>query len=217
MKVVVIGATGATGVELVARALDKGHKVTAFARNPAAIDMEDENLERFTGDVLQPAIVDHAMRGKDAVLFAIGPRRRAGTGETPVNVVSVATRHVLESMEKHKVKRIVTLSSAGVGESRGKGQAGAMGVLFERVIMPLFLKRQFKDKEVQETLMRESATEWIIVQPTALTNSKPRGEYKVSTDGGRVPSRISRADVAAFMVDQLTNDTYLRKAVVIGG
>ena len=217
MKVVVIGATGATGLELVARGLEEGHEVTAFARNPAVIDIEDDALERFTGDVLQPAVVEHAIRGKDAVLFAIGPRRRAGTGETPVNVVSVATRHVLEAMEKHGVKRLVTLSSAGVGESRGKRQAGAMSVVFEKVVVPLFFRREFKDKEVQESLVRESKTDWVIVQPTQLTNSKPRGAYTATADGARVPARISRADVAAFMVAQLTSDTYLHKSVVLGG
>jgi uncharacterized protein YbjT (DUF2867 family) len=218
MKVVVFGATGPTGRELVGRALEQGHEVTAFARNPPALGITHDKLDPFKGDVLQPATVDSAVKGRDAVLFAIGPRKRAGTGETPVNVCSVATRHVLESMEKYKVKRLVSLSSVGVGESRGKLQAGLFfGTLFEWLVVPLALKRQFKDKELQEILVRESTTEWILVQPTALTNGDPRGRYKISTDGARVPASIARADVAAFMVDQLTSDTYLHKAPVIGG
>jgi putative NADH-flavin reductase len=218
MKVVVFGATGPTGRELVGRALEEGHDVTAFARNPSALRIEHDCLETFTGDVLQPATVESAVKGHDAVLFAIGPRRRAGTGETPVNVVSVATRHVLEAMEKRGVKRLVSLSSVGVGDSRGKLQAGPFfGVLQEMILVPLFLRREFKDKELQETLVRESSVEWILVRPTSLTDAEPRGEFRITTDGGRVPGRIARADVAAFMVAQLTSDDYLRKAPVIGG
>jgi putative NADH-flavin reductase len=221
MKVVVIGATGPTGIELVSRALDEGHEVTAFARNPPALSSyafyEHKHLEKFTGDVLQPLTVERAIKGHDAVLVAIGPRRHAGTGETPVNVCSVATRHVLEAMAKHGTKRLVVLSSAGVGESRGKHQAGIAGILFESLVVPTLLKRQFKDKELQESLVRESTVDWVIVQPTALTNGDPKGAYKVAIDGSRVPARIARADVAAFMVDQVTSDTYLHKAPVIGG
>jgi putative NADH-flavin reductase len=217
MKVVVFGATGPTGRALVARALERGHEVTAFARNPDAIDAKHDALHPFTGDVLQPATVDSAIKGQDAVLCAVGPRRRAGHGETPANVVSVATRHILESMHKHKVKRLVSMSSVGVGDSRGKYQAGAMSFFFEKVVIPLALKREFQDKELQETLVRESDVDWVLVRPTSLTDGPARGKYRVDVDGGRVPSRISRSDVAAFMVDQLESDEYLRKAPVIGG
>lgn len=218
MKVVVFGATGPTGRALVARALEEGHEVTAFARNPAALDVEHESLHAFTGDVLQPATVDSAVKGQDAVLCAVGPRRRAGHGETPANVVSVATRHILESMHKFGVKRLISMSSVGVGDSRGKGQAGPVrSFLFEKVVVPLVLKREFQDKELQETLVRESDVDWVLVRPTALTDGPARGHVRVSLDGGRVPGTISRADVAAFMVDQLKSDTYVHKAPVIGG
>jgi uncharacterized protein YbjT (DUF2867 family) len=218
MKVVVFGATGPTGRALVARALEQGHDVTAFARNPGALDVRNEKLRPFTGDVLQPATVDSALKGQEAVLCAIGPRRRAGTGETPVNVVSVATRHILESMQKHGVKRLISLSSVGVGDSRGKLQAGPlMGFFQEKILIPLMLKREFQDKELQETLVRESGIDWVLVRPTSLTDGAARGQVRVAMGGERVPGRIARADVAAFMVDQLTSDEYLHKAPVIGG
>jgi putative NADH-flavin reductase len=218
MKVVIFGATGPTGQELVTRALDKGHKVTAFARNPDAIQQEDEHLQVFTGDVLQPATVDRAMDGQQAVLCAIGPRRRSGAGETPVNVVSVATRHILESMKRSSVKRLITLSSVGVGDSRGKYQAGlVMSFLFERLVIPLALKQEFADKEIQEDLVRKSSVDWVIVRPTSLHDGEAKGAFKVALDGERVPGRIARADVAAFMVDQLTSNGLLGKSPVIGG
>ena len=83
--------------------------------------------------------------------------------------------------------------------------------------MPLLLKRVFDAKEQQEQAIRASDREWIIVRPTWLNDGPGRGTYKVTTDLTAVPSRISRGDVAAFMVAQLTNDQYLRKAPLIGG
>ncbi len=219
VKVLIFGATGPTGRSLVACALDKGHDVTAFARNPAGLAMdEEEGFHIFTGDVLQPKTVDRAMVGQQAVLCALGPRARTGTGETPTNVVSVGTRHILEAMERAGTKRLIALSSVGVGDSRGKRQAGAMrGFFQESILVPLFLKREFRDKELQEELVRESAVEWIIVRPTSLTSKPARGQFRVAMKGETVPGSIAHADVAAFMVEQLTSNEYLGKAPVIGG
>ena len=192
MKVIVFGATGPTGREIVARALEKGHEVTAFARNPKGLGMEEEEGFRIVpGDVLQPKTVDRAMKGQQAVLCAIGPRAHTGTGETPYNVCSVATRHIIEAMEQTGTKRLVTLSSAGVGDSRGK-----LGFFRENILIPLFSKAQFRDKALQEEYVRESSLEWVIVRPNA---------------------SISRADIAAFMVDQLTSNEHVGQATVIGG
>jgi uncharacterized protein YbjT (DUF2867 family) len=208
VKVIIFGATGPTGRELVARALEKGHDVTAFARNPKGLGMEESDGFRIvTGDVLQPKTVDHAMIGQRAVLCAIGPRAHTGIGETPTNVVSVATRHIIEAMERGGTKRLITLSSVGIGDSR----AG----MFFRIFR--FSKAQFRDKERQEEAVRESSIEWVIVRPTSLVDRPARGEFRVTTNREGVPGRIARADVAAFMVDQLTSDAYLGKAPVIGG
>ncbi len=213
MKVLVFGATGPTGREIVSRALEKGHDVTAFARNPKGLDMQEaDGFRIFTGDVLQPKTVDRAMIGQRAVLCAIGPRARTGIGETPTNVVSVATRHIIEAMERCGTKRLITLSSVGVGDSRGQA-----GFFLKAIVVPLFLKAQFRDKERQEEAVRESTVEWVIVRPTSLVDRPARGKFRVSVNGEVVPGRIARADVAAFMVDQLTSDEYLSKAPVIGG
>src|SRR5262249_35223575 len=105
MKVVVFGATGPTGRGVVARARERGHEVTAFVRDPVASGFEEEEgFEVFAGDLLRPATVDGAMRGQQAVLCAVGPRARTGHGETPTNLCSVATRHILEAMAKSGTK-----------------------------------------------------------------------------------------------------------------
>jgi uncharacterized protein YbjT (DUF2867 family) len=218
MKVVVFGATGPTGRQIVARALEQGHEVTAFVRDPAACGFEEEEgFHVFGGDVLQPATVDRVMRDQRGVLCALGPRAHTGHGETPINLCSVGTRHILESMERSGTRRLVVLSSVGVGDSRGKMQAGAFSGFFqEKIVVPLFRKRQFADKEVQEQLVRASAVDWVLVRPTSLTNGAARGTFAVSVDGGRVGGSIARADVAAFMVDQLKGDEYVRRAPVLG-
>jgi uncharacterized protein YbjT (DUF2867 family) len=219
MKVVVFGATGPTGRALVARSLEAGHEVTAFVRNPTASGFEEEEgFHVFEGDVLQPATVDRVMREQRAVLCALGPRARTGHGETPTNLCSVGTRHILESMERCGTKRLVVLSSVGVGDSRGKMQAGPFfGFLHERILVPLALKRQFADKEVQEQLVQASTVDWVLVRPTSLTNGPARRTFTVSVDGARVGAHIARDDVAAFMVDQLKSNEYVRKAPVLGG
>jgi uncharacterized protein YbjT (DUF2867 family) len=219
MKVLIFGATGPTGHDLVARALEKGHEVTAFARNPKGLKIDkQEGFSVFTGDVLQPTTVDRAMTGQQAVLCAIGPRARTGTGETPTNVVSVATRHILEAMGRSGTRRLISLSSVGVGDSKGKRQAGALfGFFQESILVPLFLKQEFADKEVQEDLVRNSTVEWVLVRPTSLVDRPAQGRFRITTSGEVVPGRIARADVAAFMVDQLTSGEYLGKAPVIGG
>jgi hypothetical protein len=158
------------------------------------------------------------MIGQQAVLCAIGPRARTGIGETPKNVVSVATRHIIESMERCGTRRLISLSSVAVGDSRGKRQAGLFFGLFqEMILIPFFLKEQFRDKERQEEMVRESAVEWVLVRPTSLVDRPARGKFRIAQSGEAVPGRIARADVAAFMVDQLTSNDYVGKAPVIGG
>ena len=85
------------------------------------------------------------------------------------------------------------------------------------ILIPFFLKEQFRDKERQEEMVRESAVEWVLVRPTSLVDRPARGKFRIAQGGEAVPGRIARADVAAFMVDQLTSNDYVGKAPVIGG
>jgi putative NADH-flavin reductase len=122
--------------------------------------------------------------------------------------LSEGTGNIVRAMEQAGVKRLVFESSLGVGDSKWK-----MGVVHNLVAIPLFLRNIFADKEVQEQIITSSKLDWVIVRPAALTNGKQRNAYRAGSDIGHwfIPSRISRADVAAFMLKQLTNDEYLRK------
>jgi uncharacterized protein YbjT (DUF2867 family) len=203
--VLIVGATGGTGRALVAQALDRGHVVTALARNPKDLALEHPNLRVVPGNVMDYASIDNAMRGQDAVLSALGHRRYLG----PTRILSEGTRHLLEAMESHRVPRFVCESSLGIGDS-----AGRLGLYYTFFVIPVVLPFYFWDKARQERLIAGSDRDWVIVRPGVLTNGARRGGYR---HGSRVGSflstvRVARADVADFMLNQLTDDAYLRSA-----
>jgi putative NADH-flavin reductase len=203
VKLLVFGGTGGTGREIVAQALSQGHVVTAFVRNPAALTTKHENLRVVRGDILDYPSVEAAVRGQDAVLSALGVRKlRKNT------ILSDGTKNIIRAMEQHGVKRFVCESSLGVGDSKEQ-----LGWVFNFLLIPLFLRNVFRDKETQEQHIRQSQLEWIIVRPGALTNGPRTGFYRsgFSSTDRTIKGKISRADVADFMLKQLADDTFLRK------
>jgi putative NADH-flavin reductase len=204
MKILIFGSTGGTGRELVTRALDAGHEVTAFARNPAKLDdIAQDNLHTVRGDVLDSAAVESAVRGHDAVLCAIG----AGAARTTLR--EEGTRAIVQAMEKAGVRRLICQSSMGVGDSRAN-----LGFLTKYVIVPVFLRHAFADHERQEAVVKESDLDWTLVRPPHLKDGPRTGSYRhgFSATDTTIEGKISRADVADFVLSQLTDDAYIRKA-----
>jgi putative NADH-flavin reductase len=203
-RVLIIGATGGTGRELVVQALERGLTVTALVRDPSALRLEHPQLTVLQGDVLDSASVEAAVRGQDAVLSALGHKRFF----QPTRILSEGTRNVLRAMEAHGAQRFVCETALGIGDS-----AGRLGLLYSLLLVPMVLPFYFWDKTRQERIVAASRVEWVIVRPGVLTNGPKRGNVR----HGRVGSflwtvRISRADVASFMLDQLSSDTYLGAA-----
>jgi nucleoside-diphosphate-sugar epimerase len=122
--------------------------------------------------------------------------------------LSEGTRKIVHAMREHGVKRFICESSLGVGDSHGK-----LGLLYNLLLIPLLLRNIFADKAVQEQIIKDSLTEWVIVRPAALTNGPRTGVYIVGANIGDwlYSAKISRADVADFMLKQLTNTEYLGK------
>ena len=243
MKLLVFGATGATGSRLVQQALEQGHVVTAFARDPAKIHLTHDNLRVVRGDILNKDSVEAAVAGQDGVLSALGTRLpiriaisivvacqiivRLVALSRPLSlfdelgvpilailllsrrttILSDGTRNIVRAMERAGIKRFVCESSLGVGNSKWK-----MGVFHNLIGIPLFLRNIFADKEAQEQVIASSSLDWVIVRPAVLTNGPQRNVYRSGPDVGNwfVPSRISRSDVATFMLKQLTGGEYLR-------
>lgn len=207
-RVLVIGATGGTGRELVAQALEQGYAVTALVRDPVKLQLTHPRLTVLRGDVLDTQSIDSAMRGQDAVLSALGHRRPW----VPSRVQSEGTRNVLRAMEAHGVRRFVCETSIGLGNS-----AGRLGLFATFLFLPVVLPIYFWDKARQEQVVATSPVDWVIVRPGVLTNGARRGVYRHGVDLGSyiLTGAIGRADVAEFMLKQLTEDQYLRRAPAI--
>ena len=204
-RVVIIGATGGTGRQLVIQALGRGYAVTALVRDPSRLQVDHPKLGVIQGDVLDAGSVAEAVRGQDAVLCALGHKRFF----YPTRILSEGTRNILGAMETHGVRRLVCETSLGLGDS-----AGRMGLYYTFFVIPLILPFYFWDKTRQERLIARSAVEWVIVRPGVLTNRDGKGRYRHGRGIGSLlwTVRISRADVAAFMLDQLVSDADFRSA-----
>jgi putative NADH-flavin reductase len=202
MKVIIFGSTGSVGQQLVKQALELGHEVTAFARNPVKLtQIENTRLQAFEGDVMQPAQVTYAVKGHDVVLCALGAGRK-GT------VRATGTKHIVEAMQENGVKRLICQTTLGNGDSKGN-----LNFFWKYVMFGWFLKDAYLDHEQQEQHIFNSDLDWTIVRPAAFTDGKMTGHYKhgFGADDKKVRLKISRADLALFMLMQVTDDRYVKK------
>jgi putative NADH-flavin reductase len=207
MKIAIIGASQGVGNELLKMALDEGHEVTALLRNPAKLNIRNSRLRIVKGDILDPATVATAVAGNDAVCLCIGipPTRK------PVDVFSRGAECVLTAMGPGTNSKLITVSGIGAGESKGHG-----GFFYDRVINPLLLRTIYADKDRQESIVKGSKVEWLIVRPGFLTNGPFTGKYRVIENlSGVTAGKISRADVADFMLKQLAAPTHFGKTPLI--
>ncbi|SFI08791.1 Putative NADH-flavin reductase [Bosea sp. OK403] len=206
MKVLVLGATGATGRLIVSKAVAKGYEVVALVRSKAKADLA--GVELVEGDARDPAALTRALAGCDAVISSLG------TAMSPfreVTLLSTATRALVGVMADQNIRRLVCITGLGAGDSRGHG-----GFFFDRLFLPLMLRKVYEDKDRQEDAIRASTLDWTIVRPTVLNDKPARGHVKALTDlSGVHGGTIARSDVAEFVVQQLTADTWLRKAPLI--
>ena len=202
MRLIIFGSTGSIGQQLVLQALSLGHTVTAFARNKSKLqDIEHDHLTIYEGDVLDPASVEKAVKGHEAVLCALGAGRKG-------HVRSEGTRNIIRAMEKAGVKRLICESTLGAGDSKGN-----LNFFWKHIMFGWFLKEAYADHELQEKYVRASDLDWTIVRPAAFTDGKATGNYQHGffPKDKSLKLKISRADVAMFMLMQLTTDEYLRK------
>ena len=219
MKLTIFGATGPTGRRLVERSIAAGHEVTAFARRASSMTANHERLTVFQGDAFDAERVGEAVAGRDAIVSVLGGEpsnplhpRRPGDPDGPA---SVGAGHIVSAMKEHGVGRFVCLTAWGVGES-GENP-GVSGWFFMNVLVPPLLRDDYADKEAAERIVRRSDLDWTIVRPMLLTNGQWTGRYRVGED--LRPGRrfwVSRADVAAFLLDQATTDSSVHRTPAIG-
>ena len=209
MKLTVFGATGRTGKPLIQQALfsDANHEVTAFVRDPAKLGISHENLRVVQGDVEDAEAVEGAVAGSDAVLSVLGH-----TKSSPKDVQTTGTRNIVAAMEKHGVRRIVSLTGAGVQDPKDEPK------LFDKAIVFLLKTLQrdvLEDAEGHAEVLQKSGLDWVIVRGPMLNEGERTGEYRVGYVGRNSGSKISRADVADFMLKQLDSDAYVHQAPMV--
>jgi len=205
MKVLIIGATGGTGKQLVEQALDRNYNVTAFVRKPSKLKISHDRLKILQGNVLDLDSLNKAVAGQDVVLCALGHKRWLH----PTKILSEGTRNIITAMEKNNLKRFICETSLGIGNSFGK-----MGLYYTFFVIPFILQFYFWDKYRQEKIIQSSNLDWTIVRPGVLTNGSAKGKYKHGSKIGNwfYTVKISRADVASFMLDQIEEKTYLNSS-----
>lgn len=201
MKILVFGATGSVGKIFVQQALDENHNVTAFVRRPMAFSMQHPKLSVVQGDVLNREAVVRATPGHDAVVCTLG----AGSKGT---VRAEGTKNIIAAMEKAGVKRLICQSTLGAGDSRGN-----MNFFWKYIMFGMLLRKAYADHELQESYVMKSNLHWTIIRPAAFTDGPRTGRYAHGFDGAAngLTLKVSRADVADFLLRQLSDLNYLRK------
>ena len=204
MKLLIIGGTGGTGQELIKQALEQGHNLTALVRNPGKVSITHQNLRIIKGNVLDFEKVQEVVKGQDTVISVLGHKRYF----IKTNILSEGTKHIIHAMEKHNVSRFICVTTLGINDSRFK-----LGLYYTLFVIPVIVFFYFLDKAKQEKLIRSSKLNWTIVRPGQLTNGKKRTIYKHGAHVGNyiLTKMISRADVAHFILSQLSDTTYLYK------
>ena len=207
MKLLIIGASRGIGEKLLAIALKEKFEVTVLARNPQKIKLEHPNLSVIKGDILDATAVKLAVEGQNAVCLCIG----IPPTQKPVDVFSKGTANVLAAIDNNSETILLAVTGVGAGDSKGHG-----GFLYDNIINPLLLKSVYADKDRQEALIRASSCKWIIVRPAMLSNGKMTGNYKVINNlAGVTAKKISREDVADFMLNELKHPSCIHKAPLI--
>lgn len=207
MRIVVFGATGKTGHHLIAQALSAGHEVRAFVRDALRLPVRHERLQIIEGDVLNTTSVEQAVSNTDVVLSVLGHTKMSTN-----DVQTVGTENIVGAMKKNGISRLISLTGAGVRDEKDSPK------LVDRVfglLLKLLQREVLQDAENHAEVIRRSGLDWVIVRAPRLTDGPRAGEYRVGYVGEDSGTKISRADVADFMLRQLIDDEYLRQQPMI--
>jgi putative NADH-flavin reductase len=210
MRLVVFGANGPTGRLVTTQALAAGHAVTAVTRHPETFLLRNNRLQILRGNVFDRAAVEHAVAGHDAVLSTLG----VPFSRHPITLYSQGMAHIVEAMLHAGVRRVICVSlSATVPHADPEG-----GWIFEHILQPFFIRvvgrTLYADMRRMETLVMHSQLDWTIVRPAGLFATPAVTPYHVSE--GHIRGRFtSRADLADCMLNQLTTNQYVHKAVAV--
>ena len=210
MRVTIFGANGGTGLQLVDQALGRGWEVSAAVRHPDDLPSQP-GLTVLVGDVLDPAVAEQAIAGSGAVLSALGFRRHL-RGPSTTTLYSHSAATITSAMDACGVGRLVFITSAGV-EHDDPSELWP----YRHIVKPLWLDGGYEDMRRAEEVIRSSHLAWVLVRPGRLVDGPATGRYEVSPRfRPEHANAITRADLAAFMLDQVTSDEWLRGTPTLG-
>lgn len=210
MKVLVFGATGKTGRLVVQQALENGFDVTAFVRDASKLAISHPRLSLVEGDVMIPSTINDAMKDHDAVICCLGmPANKPG------QLRSKGTKHIVESMKKFGIGKLICQTSLGFADSTQI--LANTSFFFRKIIVPFLLKKTFNEHELQENIIKQSKLNWTIARPGNMTDGKLTGTYKTGfqSNDRSIKVKISRADTAHFLVRQLYSNDNARRVIGI--
>jgi putative NADH-flavin reductase len=207
MKILIIGATRGIGKALLETALKDNFDITVLARRPEKITISHPQLRVIKGDVLETESLKAAANGQDTICSCIG----VPITFKPVDLFSKAARNIVATVQQNPGQKYIAVTGIGAGDSKGHG-----GFLYDKIFKPLLLKNIYADKDREEELIKSSGVDWMIVRPAGLTNGKLTGKYHIFNDlKGVTAKRISRLDVADFILKQLKNPTQFGKTPLL--
>jgi putative NADH-flavin reductase len=201
MKLIIFGASRGVGRSLTELALAQHHQVTAFVRNASSLDLNNSLLNVFLGDVTNTALVEQAIKGHEMVFCTLGQDHRGAT-----TLYSGAAHNITQAMNHQGLRRLMFLSNFGVRGETASNYRTAITVSLAK----LFLRDTLDDHRRALGEIQKQSWEWMVIRPMILTDGERTGQYRVALEG--LPeggTRISRADVADFMLKQVSSDTYI--------
>lgn len=201
MKITLIGGSQGTGAELASLARAAGHHVTVVTRGGTAPSAD----RIIAGDATDPAVAADAVTGADAVVVTVGGAKGVSNHRAAV------TRAVIKAMQEAWTQRLIVQSSLGAGSSAAQ-LPGLLGL-----ITKLLLAKPLADHNEQERAVFDSGLDWTVVRPTGLTDKEPTGNWKAyeKPEEGRLGGSVSRRDLAAYLLELLTEDSMVGRAVGI--
>lgn len=211
-KILILGATGRTGLHLTQIALDRGYEVTILVRNPNKVIFNSKNLKTIKGDVLNYEDVSKSCKNQDAVLSALGKDRKK------IEVLTEGTKNIIQAMKQNKVNHFICMSSTGAGSSKK-----SFGLIFHIMLLIIGLKRSFVAKEIQEKMLYESGISFSLILAGTLTNKNITDISKLNSIESKYlkskfsisPGKLSRIQVAMFMLEELERLHWKNKSVCI--
>lgn len=201
MRIAIIGGSKGTGLAVAHEALARGHEVVIVSRSDPRLIQD--GVRWLGGDARDATVLERALEGAGATVTALGVTR---TWQS-TNLFSQAEVGLIRAMENAGLKRTVLITGLGAGDSRNR-----QGWLYDNVLFPAFLERSYADKDRAEAILRKSNLDWTIVRPGRLTNGRKKSKVEpLLTPETYRYGAISRADVAAFVLDCIEQSTYLRQ------